>query len=59
VLSSKLVVLFAIIMMSSLFIPISFVEAKLPLDLPDVSKAPQKVRVIQTENITDFARTLF
>jgi len=46
-------------MMSSLFIPISFVDAKLPLDLPDVSKAPEKVRVIEGENLIAYARALY
>jgi len=58
-LRNELLIFLAIIMISSSITTISFVEAKLPENLPDVSKAPQKVRVIQTENITAYARTLY
>ncbi len=52
-------VIFSIILVSSVLTTVSFVEAKFPENLPDVSKAPQKVRVIETENITAYARTLY
>jgi len=55
----ELLIFLVIIMISSSITTISFVEAKLPENLPDVSMAPQKVRVIQTENITAYARALY
>jgi len=55
----SIVIFFSIILVSSVLTTVSFVEAKFPENLPDVSKAPQKVRVIQTENITAYARTLY
>ena len=59
ILRQVIVIFFSIILVSSVLTTVSFVEAKFPENLPDVSKAPQKVRVIETETITAYARTLY
>jgi len=52
-------VLFLAIVMIASTISISFSEALLPEDLPEVSQAPSHVRVIEGENIIAYARPLY
>ena len=55
--TKELLIFLAIILISSSITTISPSEAKLPENLPDVSKAPQKVRIIEGENMIAYART--